>query len=334
MMPGLSGYDVCRRLKIDPRTRLCQVMLVTALDSTPDRVEGLDTGADDYLSKPVRRESFLARVRALLRVRQLLGELESARETLEERNSELQMKRTLAQTLVHDLKSPLAAILGNLDLLESRGSDELQYLVQRSKQGASLMLKMVLNLLDVEGLEEGRLVLSPETLDAFELVRAALAEAEAGAEQKGVRLRIAGEGPVPIEADPVLLRRVVDNLLSNAVAHSPREGRVEVSVRPLENGVELAVIDEGPGIAQEHRDRVFNKYEQVDLRKNGLSSNRGLGLTFCRMAVEAHGGRIWIEDGPEGGARFRIRLPRTAQDLGEAPSRLAVPVPSRESESA
>src|SRR5262245_2055142 len=93
MMPGMTGYEVCARLKQDPRTRLTQVMLVTALDSLPNKVEGLDTGADDYVPKPVRREEFLAKVRALLRARRLLLELEQARVALAERNRELHLKK-------------------------------------------------------------------------------------------------------------------------------------------------------------------------------------------------------------------------------------------------
>jgi len=118
MMPDLSGLEVCRKLKSDPRTRLSQVVLVTALDGTPHRVEGLDTGADDYVSKPVRREEFMAKVRSLLRARRLLAEVEEARATLAIRNAQLEeleaLKETLSQTLVHDLKNPLAAVLGNL----------------------------------------------------------------------------------------------------------------------------------------------------------------------------------------------------------------------------
>jgi signal transduction histidine kinase len=330
MMPGMTGYEVCRQLKADSRTRVSQVMLVTALDSTPDRVEGLDTGADDFVSKPVRREEFLAKVRALLRARRILSELEEARSALEERNAELQMKRTLAQTLVHDLKSPLSAILGNLDLLELRGTEELRYLVQRSKQGAALMLKMILDLLDVDGLEEGRLKPALERFDATELVKEALNGAEAAAGQKGVRLELAAAGAVGVDADPVLLRRVVDNLLANAVAHSPKNSRVEVALRLREEGLELAVSDEGPGIAEEHRDRVFEKYDQADLRSSGLSINRGLGLTFCRLAVEAHGGTIWIEDGPGGGACFRLLL-AAPEDPPETRPAMTVPVDSRDS---
>jgi signal transduction histidine kinase len=309
MMPAMTGHEVCRELKRDPATRLSQIMLVTALDSTPDRVEGLDTGADDYISKPVRRDEFLAKVRALLRARKLLVELDQAQAALRSSIEELQLKKTLAQSLVHDLKSPLSAILGNLDLLEMRSEERLRYLVQRSRQGASRMLKMILNLMDVEGLEEGRLVPNIEPLDACELVRSTLIESEISAGQKNVTLELQSHGEVWIDGDSVLLRRVVDNLLSNAISKSPSGGRVTVLVIMREEGGEISIADEGPGIPEEHREAIFEKYAQLEMKRSANSTNRGLGLTFCRLAVEAHGGTIWVDAASGGGARFRMVLP-------------------------
>jgi signal transduction histidine kinase len=313
MMPGMTGHEVCRELKQKPESRHCQVMLVTALDSMPDRVEGLDTGADDYVSKPVRRDEFLAKVRALVRARRLLVELERAHNDLSSRNRELQLKKTLAQTLVHDLKSPLSAILGNLDLLEMRSDDSLKYLVRRSKQGAARMLKMIMNLLDVESLEEGRLLPASEALDASDLMKRVIAESEGAAARKKVSLVLDAPEPARIEADPALLRRVVDNLLSNAIAKSPAGGRVTVVVRMREEGGEISVSDEGEGIPEAFRERIFEKYAQVEMKKAGETNNRGLGLTFCRLAVEAHGGTIWVDEAAAGGARFRMILPAELQ---------------------
>jgi len=318
MMPVMTGYEVCQALKGSPRTRLCQVMLVTALDSTPDRVAGLDTGADDYVSKPVRREEFLAKTRALLRVRRLLVELEDAREALSLRNEELQLKKTLAQTLVHDLKNPLSAILGNLDLLEMRSSTELSYMVRRSKEGARRMLKMILNLLDVDGLEEGRMQPSLDRVDASSIVAKAVEEVELAAAQRKVELVVEAKQSWWVQADAVLLRRVIDNLLSNAIAHSPVGGTVAVAVHGREEGIELSVSDQGPGIPEEFRERVFEKYRQLDVRRSGVTANRGLGLTFCRLAVEAHGGTIWIESSPAGGTVFRTLLPTSVDELAPA----------------
>ena len=309
MMPELTGYDVCRSLKSEPRTRLCQVMLVTALDSTPDQVLGLDTGADDYVPKPVRREEFLAKVRALVRARRLLDELELARDELARRIEELQLKKTLAQTLVHDLKSPLTAVLGNLDLLQQRGNAELVPLIDRCRHGARRMLKMILNLLDVEELEEGRMKPVTDPIELVDLVRAAVDEAQVSAAQKRIRIEIDAPPAVWAESDPVLVRRVLDNLLSNAVTHTPTGGQIEVRAGYREEGAELRVSDSGPGVPEELREKVFEKYARGDLTAAGSTMNRGLGLTFCRLAVEAQGGTIWIEPAPGGGTCVRVVLP-------------------------
>jgi two-component system sensor histidine kinase/response regulator len=314
MMPDLSGLEVCRKLKSDPRTRLSQVVLVTALDGTPHRVEGLDTGADDYVSKPVRREEFMAKVRSLLRARRLLAEVEEARATLAIRNAQLEeleaLKETLSQTLVHDLKNPLAAVLGNLERIERRVEEPVLNLVRRSKAAAWRMHQMILNLLDVAALEEGKILLHPESVDAAGLARKACLEMEAAAAPRGVTLSVdAGADRNEVRGDPTILRRVFDNLLGNALEHSPQGGKILVNVVSCDEGVEITVADQGPGVPEAFRERIFEKYQRLESRKTVPGANRGLGLTFCRLAVEAHGGTIWVDDAPGGGARFRALLP-------------------------
>jgi two-component system, sensor histidine kinase and response regulator len=319
MMPDLSGLEVCRLLKSDPRTRLCQVVMVTALDATPHRVEGLDTGADDYIGKPVRREEFMAKVRSMLRARRLLAELENARETVAARNAKLEelegLKETLTQTLVHDLKNPLAAVLGNLELMERKVEEPVLNLVRRSKGAAWRMHQMILNLLDIGQLEEGKLTLHPGTIDAGSLAQKACQEMEGGAAQRGIRIEVSAEEDVAVvKGDVAVLRRVFDNLLSNAIEHSPQGGVVTVAVIPCEEGIEIAVTDQGPGVPPEFRERIFEKFQRLESRKSVPGANRGLGLTFCRLAVEAHGGTIWVDDAPAGGAIFRALLPATEAD--------------------
>ena len=147
-----------------------------------------------------------------------------------------------------------------------------------------------------------------ERIDAVALVGAAVDEAEVAASQSDTRLEIDAPDHAWVRADMALLRRVADNLLSNAIAHSPTGGTVEVTVCPRPEGIEIAVTDEGPGIPEEQREQVFDKYAQ--LGDNAMSgSNRGLGLTFCRLVVEAQGGTIWVDAAPGGGACFRTVLP-------------------------
>jgi len=321
MMPGMSGYEVCRILKNQPATRLTQIMLVTALAGTSHQVEGLDTGADDWVAKPVRREEFLARVRSLLRARRLLLDLEGARAELAARNEELGLKKTLAQTLVHDLKSPLSVVVGNLDLLEWQADQRTLDLVRRCRGGASRMLRMILDLLDVDALEDGHLVPRRERFDAADLVRKALDENSSVARQRNLVLAAEiGREECLVSGDASLTRRVVDNLLANAMEHSPAGATVTAGVRARDEGIEIFVKDRGRGVPEDQREHVFDKYARLALRQAGTHVNRGLGLTFCRLAVEAHGGSIWIEDAPGGGAAFRALLPAAepaSLDVGE-----------------
>ena len=173
------------------------------------------------------------------------------------------------------------------------------------------MLKMIMNLMDVEGLEEGKLLPALEPVDAADLVRRTLQETEVAAQQKKVSLALDAAGPVWIEADPALLRRVVDNLLTNAISKSPAGGRVTAVVLMREEGGEIAISDEGAGIPEEYRESIFEKYSQVGNKRHGESNNRGLGLTFCRLAIESQGGTIWADEAQAGGARFRMILPAT-----------------------
>jgi signal transduction histidine kinase len=113
----------------------------------------------------------------------------------------------------------------------------------------------------------------------------------------------------------------LDNLLSNAIEHSPQGGVVRVAVSLCDEGIEFAVSDQGPGVPPEFRERIFEKFQRLENRKSVPGANRGLGLTFCRLAVEAHGGTIWVDDAPLGGALFRALLPATeAESRVEAAS--------------
>jgi signal transduction histidine kinase len=255
----------------------------------------------------------------MLRARRLLAELEEARETVALRNAKLEelegLKETLTQTLVHDLKNPLAAVLGNLELMERKVDEPALHLVRRSKAAAWRMHQMILNLLDIGQLEEGKLLLHLETVDAGSLALKACQEMEGAAAQRGVRLEIvADEATTILKGDSAVLRRILDNLLSNGIEHSPQGGVVSVAVTLCDEGVEIAVSDQGTGVPPEYRERIFEKFQRLESRKSVPGANRGLGLTFCRLAVEAHGGTIWVDDAPAGGALFRALLPATEVD--------------------
>ena len=319
MMPGINGYEVCRQIKADPRHRSRQVMMLTALSGSRHTIEGLDTGADDFVSKPVRREEFLAKVRALSRARSLLLELEETTHRLAEANRELELKKTLAQAIVHDLKSPLQVVMGNLEILSRRipGNDEL---TDRCRQAARRMHSMVVDLLDVEALSESRLTVQTKSVDAVQVTQDVIQELSTVASLSDVALDLDTVDGAWVEAEPLMLRRVLENLVHNALTHSRSRGSVETVVLPRPEGVEITVRDHGKGIPDGQEERIFEKYQQVEAASGRASANRGLGLTYCRLAVEAFGGTIWAENAPGGGARFRLVLPDAEAPLVDATS--------------
>jgi two-component system sensor histidine kinase BaeS len=166
------------------------------------------------------------------------------------------------------------------------------------------------DLLDVMRLEEGVLALRRERTDLGALVEAKLEEYQALAAEGGLSLR-AELPPRRIEAsvDQAVLSRVLDNLLANAIKHTPSGGSVVVRLEALDGRVELAVADTGEGIPPEQVPRLFQKYGRVRGARGERSRGVGLGLVFCRMAVEAHGGTIEVDSTPGRGSTFRVTLP-------------------------
>jgi len=242
------------------------------------------------------------------RVEERTHDLQEALAQIKELQS---LKATLTQTLVHDLKNPLAAVAGNLDLLEMQNENErVLRLVRRSRAGADRLQRMIMDLMDIARMEEGRFALSKEQLNPARLAAKALENAEASFEQQGIHLSLSPpEEPCVLRADPAVLHRVLDNLLANALRFSPKDGTVTVAIVPGAETFEITVSDQGQGIPAQYREKVFEKYAQIELREAGVSINRGLGLTFCQLAIEAHGGKIIADEAPDGGAMFRVMIP-------------------------
>jgi signal transduction histidine kinase len=316
MLPGLDGFEVCRRLKADPATSLIPVIMLTALQKREDRARGLEAGADDFISKPVNPEELRARVRSLLRLRFLHEELA---ERLRQLRAAEALRQQLTHLLIHDLNGPLSALKVNLSILLAGLEEPLrpqqQAILTNALGNAEHLSRLIRTLLDIARLEEGRLPVKQEPLSLAALAGAACREQEAAFRAKGVTLEEALPPDLPpVLGDEDLLSRVLDNLLRNALEFTPAGGRVTVSAGGGAGGVTLSVRDTGQGIPAAFREKIFDKFAQAEVGAQGGRRGTGLGLTLCRLAVEAHNGRIWVESAEGRGSCFFVALPGAGEE--------------------
>jgi PAS domain S-box-containing protein len=244
---------------------------------------------------------------------QMIGWLVVLRDITEERELN-QTREQLTEMIVHDLRTPLTAILGSLNLLDKTlRTDDLLPVVQQaitiSNRSVEQMLGLVNSLLDLAKLETGEMPLSLSTFSLDTLCDELVATFVQEANENGIILSYHADNSLPkITADNEKLGRVLANLLDNALKFTPAGGQVDLSVEADDNEVSITVADNGPGVPEEFREKIFKRFVQVP----GVAGRRrgtGLGLAFSHMAIVAHGGKIWMEENPGGGSAFKIQLP-------------------------
>jgi signal transduction histidine kinase len=226
------------------------------------------------------------------------------------------LRDELTAMLVHDLKNPLSTIIGTLQPLKEGvlGPIEPQQreFLDMALQGSRTLLEMVNTLLDIGRLEAAKFPLDRDETDLRSLIEGALQDVKVPAAQRGVNLSSQVPPQTPrVTADQTVIRRVITNLLSNAIRFTPNGGQVAVSTAFSEDigGVIVTVSDTGQGIPKDYHEKIFEKFGQVQLRQAGTKTGTGLGLTFCKLAIEAHGGRIWVESEEGKGTRMSFLLP-------------------------
>ena len=301
MMPGMDGLEACEQIRANPLWRHIPIILVTALDSKEDLRRGLASGATDFISKPVNGTEIRARTRSMLRIKWQYDRLQGL----------LQLREDMANMVVHDMRSPLTSILGYAELLRKNlSTDQDRADLDRISSEARRMNGYFSDLLLLAKMEADRLVVHRSDVDINLLVQRALEHHRIMAQAKGLVLKTDLAAVLPsLSADANLLGKVMDNLMGNAIKYSDDQGQVTVRTRFLEQegmrGVEIRVEDLGPGIPQGHQQSIFDKYNIIEMKKKGVSQI-GLGLAFCKMAVEAHGWTIRVEDNRPKGAVFVV----------------------------
>jgi len=318
-MPEMNGYEVCREMKEDPALRAVPVIFISALSEPFDKLEAFSAGGVDYITKPFHLDEVRVRIETHLAMRRLQSQLEAQNRELGAANERLlaleAARRVLASAIVHDLKSPLAALLGNTQYLLGSPdvAGETREVLGDMVASANGMHRIVLNLLDVARMEEAELTPERREVRVGELLDRARVTAQLTTRMTGHGLAVEGDLDAVVTVDADLVVRVIENLLDNSLKYAPRSTTIRLSAQVDAAGaLELRVEDDGPGVPADQRDRIFERYARLgrDATTHGRDS-RGLGLAFCRMAVEAHGGTIVVLDRvPTGaGAVFCARVP-------------------------
>jgi two-component system, sensor histidine kinase and response regulator len=316
MMPDMDGYEVLRRIKADASLQHIPVVMISAVDELQSVVRCIAAGAEDYLAKPFNPTLLQARIGACLEKKRsrdretlLFDELQKNYKRLQEAEK---LRDDLRNMIVHDLRSPLTAVIAGVDMLgRGSGLDEMQReMIAIAAGGGRTLLGMINDLLEVEKMEAGMMALRYEELSAATLLSNALAEIRTLADASETSLvTVLEEGLTPFAGDANKLGRTLVNLIANAIRFTPR-GMVTITAG-LEDrhSVRFAVADTGRGIPADAFERIFEKFGQVDAASR---VGTGLGLAFCKLAVEAHGGRIKVESTPGAGSTFSFAIPLVA----------------------
>jgi len=309
-----TGFEVCRRIKRDPRTARIPVIFVTALNDTTDRIKAIEAGGDDFLTKPHNRLVLGARVRSLLKLKAATDALEESARKMKELEK---LRDDLMKMIVHDLKSPLTSVLATMEMLMDGDfgplTQEARSALGDSEGKAEDLLALIEDLLEVRRIEETAMVLNLSPIAPGALLTEIVHEWAHRFQQDRATASVEAADDAPVfHADRSLIKRVIGNLIQNALTHSAHAVTLELSVRRDGDGVLFTVSDNGPGIPSEYHDIIFRKFEQVKTPNMPRVRSSGLGLAFCKLVVESHGGRIWVQSGGERrGSSFHFSLPAT-----------------------
>ena len=334
MMPGLDGFETCRKLKATPATRDIPVIFMTALTDTVDKVKGFLAGGQDYITKPLQHEEVLARITAHLKIRKLEKELHQRETALQKKEEQLsehtrkieeleQCKQTFFGYITSELQQPINSLLGFtrmiLENIEHYSKEQLKSDILRLQESAEKLYAQHANLLIWSKLQRGVIEFTPEIMNINEQVIYATLFFSPAAKEKQISLDSDLQNSSLVTADDNMLNTVLHNLLDNAVKFTDAEGKIRVVTREQDDYVEVQISDSGIGMSQEQLDCLFTMQGPCPSNIPSDKEKVRLGLLLCKDLVEKHGGSLRIDTRLGKGTSVIFTLPK-AVDVTEVGS--------------
>lgn len=309
-MPEMDGFEVCKRLKAAESLKDIPVIFISALSETASKLNSFALGGVDYVSKPFHVEEVLARVHTHL-------ELVHREKTLKANYAELEKlerhRDGLIHLIVHDMQTPLMIIRGNLELAKLEPLPEpAEQRIGDALAETETILEMISSLLDIGKMESGMIATDVQPVNLDSLAGKVIQTVKPLQGKRTLLLNDSDKTAHFTRCDARLIRRVLLNFITNAIKFTDDEdGYIGIDIQNTPSGkVRVAVTDNGPGIPENALDKIFEKFYQVTAKQLRHHRSTGLGLTFCKLAVEVHGGQIGVDSREEKGVRFWFELPR------------------------
>ncbi len=317
LMPGIDGFETCRRLKKQESTKNIPVIFLTALTDTVDKVKGFEVGAVDYLTKPLHNEEVLARVKTHLTIKEYQQQLHEKNNLLQQKNVQLieanTIKDKFLSIIAHDLKNPIntllsycATLVKNFEKLENEKIKKGIITINRT---ANRAYDLLIDLLTWTLSHSGKMECKLEEVDLDRITNENIEILNNRAEEKGIRIFSEINEGLTVYSDKNMVSAVLRNLLTNAVKFTSKNGYVTVSSETERDFLKITVSDTGKGISEENIKKLF----RLDTFYRTLGSDKekgtGLGLILCKEFINKLKGKIWVESELEKGSRFIFTLP-------------------------
>ncbi len=322
MMPGMDGFETCRRLKTREAFKEVPIIFMTALTEVSDKIKGFQAGGVDYVTKPLQHEEVLARVATHLTMRRLQQELREQHLLLQDKHAQLQAinasKDKFFSIISHDLRSPLSAVLVGLRMLTDPESglsgEDKEEVIRDARDTTEHLYDLLDNLLVWSRLQRGLMEYAPRPLDIRPLFEQNAKLFAVNASQKRITIRQTVTEPMLICADRPMIDAVIRNLLSNALKFTDAQGTITISASQQDGALEVAIADTGIGMNADTLAKLFRLDVRYDQLGTAGEKGTGLGLNVCKEFVEKNGGSISVESVLGTGTTFRMRFPSHCAD--------------------